>query len=140
MSFSNFETKTEYIKGSKTCVYCGNQNLVIDDSFDEYGNYNGTRNYCECEKAKLEQSMKREMELYENKKKELEKAYEDKLRYNTKVIEKAKLEGALSELLSKHVMYGDLYGMKKEEFLELAGEMFDQQVWEDDFEDDFEDE
>ena len=82
MGFDNFETRTEYIGGSKTCVYCGNQHLVIDDSFDEHGNYEGTRNYCECEQAKIEQEMKREMAKYENKKKEIEKQFEDKLKHN----------------------------------------------------------
>jgi hypothetical protein len=129
MSFANYETTYETINGVYTCVYCGNTNLVIDDSFDEYGNYQGTRYYCTCEQAKIEQQMKREMELAEKKKREIEKKYKDKLKYNKKAIAKAKLEEEISETLKKYVMYGDLRGMSKTEFIELVGELFDREVW-----------
>jgi hypothetical protein len=131
LSFSNYETKTEYINGSKTCVYCGNQELVIDDSFSEHGEYQGTRNYCECEQAQIEQKMKREMEKFENKKKEIEKQYQDKLKHNEKAIVRAKFEGIIKDALTKYVMYGILYGMTREEFLELSGKLFDRHVWHD---------
>lgn len=129
MPYSNYETTFEVIDGQYTCVYCGNTNLVIDDSFDEYGNYEGTRYYCTCEQAKIEQQMKREMESVEEKKREIQKKYESKLQYNKKVIAKAKLKEEISKALNKYVMYGDLHGMTKEEFMELAGELFDREVW-----------
>jgi hypothetical protein len=129
MPFSNYETTYEIINGDYVCVYCGNTNLVIDDSFDEYGNYQGTRYYCTCEQAKIEQQMKKEMELAEKKKREIENKYKDKLKYNKKAIAKAKLEEEISETLKKYVMYGDLRGMSKAEFIELVGELFDREVW-----------
>jgi hypothetical protein len=133
MSFANYETTYETINGVYTCVYCGNTNLVIDDSFDEYGNYQGTRYYCTCEQAKIEQQMKSEMELVEKKKQEIENKYKDKLKYNKKAIAKAKLEEEISETLKKYVMYGDLRGMSKSKFLELVDEIFDREVWYDDY-------
>ena len=135
MSFSNYETTYETINGVYTCVYCGNTNLVIDDSFDEYGNYQGTKYYCTCEQAKIEQQMKREMELAEKRKREIEKKYKDKLQYNKKAIAKAKLEEAISKALQSYVMYGELHGMSKEEFIELASDVFDREVWYEDYSD-----
>lgn len=58
MSFDNYETKYFSTDRGYVCSYCGNDDLIIDDSFDEHENYFGTRYYCTCEQAKLEQEMK----------------------------------------------------------------------------------
>ena len=73
--------------------------------------------------------MKKEMELIEKKKREIRKKYKDKLQYDKKAIAKAKLEEEVSKVLKKYVMYGDLRGMSKAEFIELVGELFDREVW-----------
>jgi hypothetical protein len=128
MSFSNYETKYETINGIYTCVYCGNTDLVIDDSFDEYGNYQGTRYYCTCEQAKIEQQMKREMELIEKRKQEIKKKYRNKLQYDKKAIAKAKLKEEITIVLKRYVRNGELRGMTKDEFMELVGEIFEREV------------
>lgn len=138
MCYSNYATTYEDINGSYTCVYCGNTQLVIDDSFNEYGNYEGTINYCDCEQAILEQQMKREMSQFESKKKEIEKAYKKKLKYNSKAIATAKLKESLSELTRDVIMYGELNGMTKEEFLEIAAEEYDHQVWDEEDDEEYE--
>jgi hypothetical protein len=56
--FDNYETSYFSADRGYVCSYCGSEHLVIDDAFDEHGNYGGTRYYCVCEQAKLEQEMK----------------------------------------------------------------------------------
>ncbi|MFA1509972.1 hypothetical protein ACDN41_12150 [Priestia aryabhattai] len=139
MTFANYETTYQTINGVYTCVYCGDTDLFIDDSFDEHGNYQGTRYYCTCDQAKIEQDMKRELAAYESKREEIKERYASKLEYNKTVLAEAHLKEALGDLVENHIGYGDLHEMTKEKFLELAEEAYIMNTY-DDYEDDEEEE
>ncbi|WP_310877107.1 hypothetical protein [Priestia megaterium] len=124
MSYENYGTTYQTINGGYICMYCGNTDLVIDDSFDEHGNYGGTRYYCTCDQAKIEQKMKKELEIYENKRIEIEEKYADKLEYNKSALAVANLTESLGELVQNYISYSDLGAMTKEKFLKLAEEAY----------------
>lgn len=131
MSYENYGTTYQTINGGYMCVYCGNTDLVIDDSFDDHGNYGGTRYYCICAQAKVEQEMKKELSSFESKRAEIQKKYAGKLEYNKAVLAEANLKEALGELVQNYISYGDLSTMTKEKFLELSEEAYIMNTYDD---------
>lgn len=131
--YDDYSTTLIYIGGSSACTYCGNEALVIDDWFDEHGNYCGTRNYCTCEQAKIEQQMKRELEKEYEKEIEIRKKYEDKLVVDKSKIEMLEVKEKFSEICRDYVQYGALSGYSFEGLCDLLKDAYDEQVYEYDY-------
>lgn len=124
-NFNNYSTTYIDISGQGyTCVYCGNQHLEIDDAFGEYGDYQGTRYYCDCEKAKIEQEMKRELELKEKDIQKIRDSYKDKLEYDLNKIKALKFNGEFKDFLQMNSYDIDFENMKVEYLLELVESAF----------------
>lgn len=113
LGYDDYSTTYENIGGYYTCVYCGESNLVIDDWFGDNGEYCGTRYYCTCEQAKIEQEMKKELELISNK-------YVEKLKYNDSFLKKEKFKHHLEELIRYN------FEIEKEELLNIAESIYDE--------------
>lgn len=127
--FDNYSTETIYVNGRKVCVYCENEWLVIDDRFDEYGGYCGTRNYCTCEQAKIEQEMKRELEKEYEKELEIRKKYKDKLKVDKSKIARLKVKELFINICRDYVKYGDLFGCSFEDLSVILKEAYDEEVY-----------
>lgn len=124
IDFNNFETSYKHVNGRDICVYCGNSDLVIDDAFDEHGNYRGTRYYCTCEQAKIEQKMKGEIAEQEKRTHEIMKKYKQELEHNSYEIQKQELCEGIGMHIDDYIIYGELKGMTIEEFIQVAKEAY----------------
>ncbi len=127
--YDNYSTEIVYVNGNQICVYCENEDLVIDDWFDEYGNYCGTRNYCTCEQAKIEQQMKRELEKEYEKELEIKKKYQDKLVIDKSKIAKLEVKEKFANICRKYVQFGDLSGYTFDDLSVILKEAYDEEVF-----------
>jgi len=117
LNFSNYETTYFDGKAGYTCVYCGNDNLVIDDSFDQYQNYQGTRYYCTCEQAKVEQEMKRKISALTSSGMldlipKAQEEYLPKLKPNNVMINQHKFENELYTFFNHHLYRENLLRLR----------------------------
>ncbi|MCL1700743.1 hypothetical protein [Lysinibacillus sp. Bpr_S20] len=134
--YDNYSTTLVQIGRSRACAYCGDECLVIDDWFDEHGNYCGTRNYCTCEQAKIEQQMKRELEREHEKEIAIRKKYEDKLVIDKSKIEMLEVKEKFSNICRDHVQYGALSSSSFEDLCDLLKEAYEEQVHDYEYEED----
>lgn len=106
--FDNYETSYFSTDSGYVCSYCGNTQLVIDDAIDEHGNCWGTRYYCECEQAKLEQEMKHKISALTREGlidliAEVKKEYAPKLQQNNTLIQEIKFKNDFSTFIKNNL-------------------------------------